>query len=388
VSADLGRKTALLLVACLTVMSAATIAPALPRMAETFSAAPNAELLSKLVLTAPAVAIALCAPFAGALVDRFGRVGILRASLVLYGLAGAAGYVLDDLYAILASRAALGIAVAGTMTSVTALAGDYYLGEARTRYAGLQSFAMSLGAVVSVAAGGLLADIGWRLPFLVYLTGWGVLIPVLLYVEEPRRAAVAPAAHGHGTAFPLGPVAAAYGITFFAVAMFYMIPVQVPFLLRTIAVESGTAAGVVVAAASLSAAAGSAWFAPMRRSWGVLGVYTWAFVLMAAGYALAGLAGTFGGVLGGAAVAGVGVGLFFPNSNLWVLALAPPRLRGQVVGGLTSAIFLAQFLSPLLVHPLVAATSLARAFIIAAGLMALAAGALAVLRLRKQTLPA
>jgi MFS family permease len=88
VTADLGRKTALLLVACLTVMSAATVAPALPQMAEAFGAAPNAELLSKLVLTAPAIAIALCAPFAGALVDRFGRVGILRASLVLYGFAG------------------------------------------------------------------------------------------------------------------------------------------------------------------------------------------------------------------------------------------------------------------------------------------------------------
>ena len=233
----------------------------------------------------------------------------------------------------------LGVAVAGTMTSVTALVGDYYSGEARTRYAGLQSLAMSLGAVVCVAAGGLLADVGWRLPFLIYLTGWAVLVPVLLYVVEPRRA-VSRRLAGHAAAFPLGPIAAAYGITFFAVAMFYMIPVQIPFLLRTIGVESGTAAGVVVAAASLTAAAGSAWFAVLRRSDGVLGVYAWAFGLMAAGYALAGLAGTFAGTLAGAAVAGVGVGLFFPNSNLWVLALAPPASRGQLAGGLTSAIFL------------------------------------------------
>jgi MFS family permease len=382
VTAEAGRKTALLAVACLTVMSAATIAPALPRMAEAFGGAPNAELLSKLVLTAPAVAIALCAPFAGALVDRFGRVGILRGSLVLYGLAGTAGYVLEDLYAILASRAVLGVAVAGTMTSVTALVGDYYSGEARTRYAGLQSLAMSLGAVVCVAAGGLLADVGWRLPFLIYLTGWVVLVPVLLYVVEPRRPAVSPPAHGHGAAFPLGPIAAAYGITFFAVAMFYMIPVQIPFLLRTIGVDSGTAAGVVVAAASLTAAGGSAWFARLRRSDGVFGVYAWAFGLMAAGYAVAGLAGTFAGALAGAAVAGVGVGLFFPNSNLWVLALAPPAVRGQLAGGLTSAIFVAQFLSPILVQPVVAATSLARAFTIAAVLMGCAAGALAFLRVR------
>jgi MFS family permease len=382
VTAEVGRKTALLLVACLTVMSAATIAPALPQMAEAFSAAPNAEFLSKLVLTAPAAAIALCAPFAGALVDRFGRVGILRASLLAYGLAGTAGYVLDDLHAILASRGALGVAVAGTMTSMTALVGDYYSGEARTRYAGLQSFVMSLGAVACVAAGGLLADVGWRLPFLIYLTGWAVLVPVLLYVAEPQRAAVAPAAHGHGAAMPLRPIAAAYAITFVAVAMFYMIPVQIPFLLRAIGIESGTAAGLVVAAASLTAAVGSAWFAHLRRAHGVLGVYAWAFGLMAGGYALAGLAGTFAGVLAGAAVAGVGVGLFFPNSNLWVLALAPPALRGQLAGGLTSAIFLAQFASPILVEPLVTATSLPRAFVIAAVLMVLAAAGLALARRR------
>jgi MFS family permease len=380
--ADLGRKTALLLVACLTVMSAATVAPALPQMAEAFSAAPNAELLSKLVLTAPAIAIALCAPFAGVLVDRFGRVGILRASLVLYGLAGSAGYLLDDLHAILASRAALGVAVAGTMTSVTALVGDYYSGEARTRYAGMQSLAMSLGAVACVAAGGVLADFGWRLPFLIYLTGWAVLVPVLLYVVEPHRAPPASAAHGHAAAFPRGPIAAAYAITFFAVAMFYMIPVQIPFLLRAIGVESGAATGVVVAAASLTAAVGSAWFAHLRRANGVLGVYAWAFGLMSAGYALAGFAGTFAGTLGGASIAGVGVGLFFPNSNLWVLAAAPASLRGQLAGGLTSAIFLAQFSSPLLVQPLVAATSLARAFVVAAAMMALAAAALALVRER------
>jgi MFS family permease len=139
---------------------------------------------------------------------------------------------------------------------------------------------------------------------------------------------------------------------------------------------------VVVAAASLTAAGGSAWFARLRRSDGVFGVYAWAFGLMAAGYAVAGLAGTFAGALAGAAVAGVGVGLFFPNSNLWVLALAPPAVRGQLAGGLTSAIFVAQFLSPILVQPVVAATSLARAFTIAAVLMGCAAGALAFLRVR------
>ena len=130
-SSDTGRKAALLAVACLTVMSAATISAALPRMADAFPHVERVELLTKLVLTVPALAIAVCAPFAGAIIDRFDRLTLLRGSLVLYGLAGTAGYVLHDLQAILASRVALGVAVAGTMTTMTTLVGDYYAGEAR-----------------------------------------------------------------------------------------------------------------------------------------------------------------------------------------------------------------------------------------------------------------
>ena len=154
---DLSRKIALILVASLTVMSSATIAASLPRMADVFRDTPDAEFLTKLVLTTPNLMIVVFGPIAGAIIDRFGRVRFLCANLVLYGFAGASGYVLDDLYHILVSRALLGIAMAGTMTTVNTLAGDYWTGEHRARYAGIQSAAMSLGGVVFIGAGGLLA---------------------------------------------------------------------------------------------------------------------------------------------------------------------------------------------------------------------------------------
>lgn len=364
-------------------MASATIAPALPRMADAFRGIAHAELVTKLVLTAPALAIALCAPLAGAIIDRFGRLSLLRGSLVLYGLAGAAGYVLHDLNAILASRLALGIAIAGTMTTTTALVGDYYRAEARGRFASLQSFVMSLGAVISVGLGGLLADIDWRLPFLIYLTGWAALVPATLYLDEPARAAEHAAEHGDARHLAVGRVAAAYAITLFAVVMFYMTPVQLPFLVRAIGVEASAAAGGAIAVSSLAAAAGSAAFPRFRRFNGVLGVYAWAIAAMAVGYGLIGLTSSYLAVLIGVIASGFGVGLFFPNSSLWVLALAPVRLRGRLAGGLTAAIFLGQFLSPLLLEPLVASTSLARAFALAAASMAVVAAGLALARQRE-----
>jgi len=375
-----GRKAALLLIACLTVMAAATIAPALPRMADAFRGVASVELVTKLVLTAPALAIGLFAPLAGAIIDRFDRLTLLRGSLVLYGLAGAAGYVLHDLQAILASRFALGIAIAGTMTTTTALVGDYYRGEARARFAAVQSFAMSLGAVVSVGLGGLLADVDWRMPFLLYLSGWAALIPAILFLDEPPRGTARASEEGDAHRVARGRVAAAYAITLFAVVMFYMTPVQLPFLVRAIGVESSAAAGAAIAVSSLAAAAGAAAYPRLRRFNSVLAVYAWAIGAMAVGYGLIGIAGSYGAVIVGVVASGFGVGVFFPNSSLWVLALAPPRLRGRLVGGLTAAIFLGQFLSPLLLEPVVAFTSLGTAFGIAAVAMALVAGGLAFVR--------
>jgi MFS family permease len=101
-------KLTLLLVSSLTIMSVITISPALPQMALVFSNVENAEFLVELVLTLPALMIALLSPFTGRLIDRYGRLKTLRLSLVLYALSGAAGYFLDNIYHILISRAVLG----------------------------------------------------------------------------------------------------------------------------------------------------------------------------------------------------------------------------------------------------------------------------------------
>ena len=64
-------------------MAGATIAPSLPQISVVFARLPNAELLSKLILTVPAFFIAFGGPFAGAIIDRFGRKALMNFSLVL-----------------------------------------------------------------------------------------------------------------------------------------------------------------------------------------------------------------------------------------------------------------------------------------------------------------
>lgn len=370
----------LLLVATLTVMASSTIAPSLPRMAQAYADVPDAELMTKLLLTMPALVIGVCAPLAGAFIDRFGRLRLLYVCLLVYGFAGSAGFVLQQLDHILVSRAVLGLAIAGTMTTMTALVGDYFVGEARSRFASRQSATMSFGAVVCVGLGGVLADIDWRLPFLLYLSSLVVLVPVLAFLREPKHAIEHGSSAAASAPVRWGWLALAYFIVIYAVAMFYMTPVQLPFLVRAIGIDAASLAALAIVVSSLCAAGGAALYGRMRRDCSVLAIYAWSFGLMAAGYALIGAVPAYWAVLAGAVLSGTGAGLFFPNSNLWVLSLAPPRLRGRISGGLTAAIFLGQFASPIIAQPAVRAWSLHGAFLATAVSMAIVCVVLALLR--------
>lgn len=65
------RAVALLLAATLTILSNTLISPALPGLQAVFKGQPSADLIVPLLLTAPSLLVAMFAPFAGALADRF-----------------------------------------------------------------------------------------------------------------------------------------------------------------------------------------------------------------------------------------------------------------------------------------------------------------------------
>jgi len=116
----------LLVAGAMTVMSSAAISPSLPEMSIVFQDEQHAEFLVKLVLTLPMLFIAIFAPLAGIIIDKFGRKKLFVFSVILYGVTGVSGFFLDSLFEILVSRALFGIAVAGIMTTSIALIADYF----------------------------------------------------------------------------------------------------------------------------------------------------------------------------------------------------------------------------------------------------------------------
>ena len=180
-------KTSLLLVSSLTIASMITISASLPDMSAHFKDLPGGPSLVKLSLSLPALFIALTATLAGAFIDRAGRLKLLGAALVLYAVAGSSGFWLDNIYGILAGRALLGVSVGISMTIVTTLVADYYQGQARQKFAGLQIAVMSVAGILFITLGGFMADISWETPFILYLFALAILPFALRFLPEPPK---------------------------------------------------------------------------------------------------------------------------------------------------------------------------------------------------------
>lgn len=350
--------------ATLTIMAAAVIAPSLPAMGEVY----GEGVLVRLALTITSLAIAVSAPVAGVLADRAGRKPLLVASLALYAVSGTAGFFVTSLPVLLGTRTLLGVGVGGVMTAVSALITDWFDGQERGRYLGFQQAFASLGGVVFLPLAGVLAGIDWRLPFWLYSVAAAVALLALAGLRDEQR----PTLKAAGKGFPKA-VGWIYALALVATLVFYMAPTQLPFLLRDLGAGPAVI-GVVVAGSTLTSVAGALVFPRLPKG----RITAVSVVLLGLGWLLIGAAGNVWLVTAGLLVGGFGVGLVVPNLTLRLADLASLAQRGRVLSGLVAGIFLGQFLSPLVIAPLVQATGLAAAFIWSGVVTTIAGAALAL----------
>lgn len=361
-------KIVLLLVSSLTIMSMITISASLPDMTEAFSGVDKGVKLVKLALSFPGLFIALSAMAAGIIIDRIGRLKLLGVALVLYALGGTSGYWLNNIYLILAGRALLGVSVGISMTIVTTLLADYYQGRARQKFAGLQIAVMSLGGIVFITLGGILADINWRVPFLLYFFSLVILPFTYLYLKEPpvknevkkeRKGLKSPAI---------------IWLVFINVMvmwiLFFIIPIQIPFYLKSIGVEKNALIGVAIASSTFFSAVAAFSYSRIKDKFAFEQIFGLGYFLMAIAFVFIAFGNSYGMVMMGMLFAGLGMGIMIPNANIWVMQLAPLEIRGREIGRLTTFWFLGQFLSPLLLLPFLDYFTQSQLYYVIAGILA------------------
>ncbi len=352
------RAVALLMAASLTTMANATISPALPGLERLFADDANAAMLVRLLVPAPSLSVAVFAPFAGLVADRYGRRPMLLAGVILFVMAGCAGLFLPDLPTIFASRLVLGLAVALIMTAQTALVGDYFTGDDRSAMSGLQISARNFGGLVFISLAGWSAAISPRLPFVIYGVAAAFLPLMWKVITDPSRTMPNPGAKpdDHATG------SSSWGFVFALLVLlqaatnmiFFVMPTQLSFFFDAAGYDSPVMTGSALGILMLAGGSLALLYGRVQRAIGYVGVFALGYGAMALGFVSLALATTPLPWFVGAAAVGAGYALVSPTFVTIALALAPLRRRGTAGGVLTASVFVGQFCSPLVSTPMIA----------------------------------
>src|SRR3954453_4929894 len=358
----------LLLASCLGVLGAVLLAPVLPDIEDAFAGTAGVKALTPVVLTAPALVIGLTAPFAGRVVDRIGRKRLLVAALVVYAFVGTAPLWLPSLQLIVASRVLVGLTEAVIMTCCTTLLADYFHGAQRERYFGLQVVCTTVAATFFFAIGGGLGSHSWRTPFWLYLVSLPLAVAAARFIWQPvpqRRTGVLPA-------LPWNRLLAPVGVSLLGGLVFYKLIVELSLSVGALGVDSTGAIGAISAVGSLGTAIGAFSFSRLAAR-GPAVTIPLAFAVSGVGLVGLGLAPAVPLVVVAAVVTGLGNGLLLPALLTWALGSLSFEQRGRGTGWWTAAVFLGQFICPLVVLGLSDAISGLGSALVVVGVVAAAA---------------
>lgn len=374
---DLGRSPgqlvtiAVLATSSLTIMANATISASLPGLLEHFSDVPNIETLLGFMVSLPSLSIVLSAALFGILAERFGRKPVLLTAFSLYAMGGASGLYLDSIVGLLIGRVVLGLGVAGIMTVATMLAADLWSGQARIKFMGKQAAFTSLGGVIFIALGGLLAELSWRGAFSIYLLAIPIAVFAVLHLEIKQKATES--LLKQKVPLDWGVCLKICVLAFLSMSVFYLIPTRLPFVITGIGVTSASISGLVLAAGTLAGVVASVNFQRVRKFLSPLAIFALGFSCYAVGYGIIAIGTSLTQIIIGSMIAGLGVGFIMPNQNNWLMGAIPPEASGRAAGILTTFVFAGQFAAPLfagIANQYVSQQGIFAVFAIASGLLA------------------
>ncbi len=349
------RNLFILLGSTLSVMQGALISPALTHIANHFTNEENIVFLSKLIIAIPPIFIVLFSPLAGVLFDKYGRKSVLIISAILYGVSGSSGYFADNIYLILIGRAFLGVAISGLMTGFIILIGDLFAGKEKfNKFIGIQGAFMSFGGVVYLLSGEYLANLSWNVPFLGYLTSIIVAVGLLAFLSETKTINKADSAQINSKSIHVSrKFLKIHLLALFLMIAYLMVPTQIPFLLLQYPELDGKYAGIFLAIWILFSSIASLAYSRIRNYLDYKQSFALAFLFWSLGYFIIYFASSYVVVLIALILSGIGNGVAIPNIKAQLLEYAGISNRSKQSGFLSMSLYLGQFLSPIIVEPII-----------------------------------
>ena len=366
----------LILAAIMPVMAIISLVPVMPLLGREFGPVPGSKALVPILLTVPALCVAIFSGPAGWLSDRIGRKMLLFVALLGYAAIGIVPYFLTDLKQIIGARVVLGIFEAVIMTVATAMIGDYFKGAMREKWIGIQIAAISVSAIFLIAIGGVLGEaIGSRGPFLMYLLAIPIALLVAWKLFEPD---VIEKTSGQKGALPWKALTPLLLTTLGVAIFFYTAIVKLGDILLLSGDVTPGVIGGIGAIFNIGVMLGTFLFMKLKKTSSGPKLLAIGMLFFAIGYGGMGLSGSFAMTVLFVLISSLGAGLLLPTMLTWVMSILPPNVRGRGPGFWTGMFFLGQFVAPLvavaLYKPVGGLSNVLLVYgIVAAGLMVIAA---------------
>lgn len=325
----------------LTVMAGAAVAPALGVIKAHFTQAD--QLFVQMIISIPALFIVLTNLVFPRLASRFGAKTLVLAGLLLYTLGGCAAGAFDSIALVLLMRSLVGIGVGLIMPLSTGLLGYYFKPEQQEGLMGISSAMNQLGGVVATLISGLLANVSWRLSFMVYLMGLISIVLCLIFMPNDH---IRSGAESKET--PRGSFRGYFAFIasmFLLMTAFFIYPSNFAIITSAAGVIDAKYLSVIMAGMDLVAFFGGLLFVRLKRLAGAKTKFAAPFMFLL-GYALLCLGDSALWVLPGSALIGFANGCGIPYIISTASKAAGREAVTTVMPLLSAALYLAQFLSP------------------------------------------
>lgn len=332
----------------LTVMAGAAIAPALGIIKQHFADAP--DIFIQLIVSIPALFIILTNLFFMPISQRMRTRTIALTGLLLYIVAGAGCFFINDIYLLLGMRAILGISVGLIMPLSTGLLAYYFPPEEQARLMGLSAAMNQMGGVVATLLAGILAIIDWNNAFLVYLLGLIAVAMVFLWLPDAQLGT----SNKRGKAFePRQLLKFHPSVTGMLLTMiiFFVFPTNFAIITAHQTSLSFTIITMIMVGLDLVAFFVGLSFGKLMQ-WFRQPIKYFAPICFFFGYGCFTFANGAFWIIVGSAFVGIAVGLSVPYLNTIASIKGGKNSATTVMPLLSAALYLGQFVSPLLITPL------------------------------------
>jgi MFS family permease len=203
-----------------------------------------------------------------------------------------------------------------------------------------------------VTVGGILGNNNWRYPFAIYGMAF-VVFPLCLFKtwEPVNHKRIIETRTDQTEAdtekFNWNPILLICLLSFFASTSFYVMIVQLGFILSERGMTSGSSIGLMMAIASICMALGALLFKVLRLP--VPGKLMISFTLSAIGFFVIALSHSVLVAMVGTVINGIGAGMILPTLTVWTLSKLTLAVRARGAGIWQASFFLGQFASPLII---------------------------------------